>query len=67
MPEQNFTRASAILLKTAGVPDINTDTPVVETFTDAGEKLTLNLGGTTGTVYTHARWVSLEEIKAGIS
>jgi len=67
MPEQNFTRSAAIVLKTSGVPVIDQDTPVVESATDAGEKLTLNLGGTTGTVYTVARWLSVDELRAGLT
>jgi len=67
MPEQNFTRSAALILRSGGAPNIDQDTPVVESATDAGEKLTINLGGTTGTVYTHARWLSVDEVRAGIS
>jgi len=67
MPEQNFTRAAKLVLRSGGVPDNDRDTPVVITPTAAGEKLTINLGGTTGTCYTHARWLSPAELSSGIT
>lgn len=67
LPTQNFSRTSAIRLRANGVPVIDEDTPVLESAVDAGEKPTINLGGTTGTIFTIARFTTLAELAAGLS
>jgi hypothetical protein len=49
-------RAMSISLRSNGMPSISDDPPVCDIGVDTGEKITANLGGTTGTIYTIARW-----------
>lgn len=67
LPQQNFTRSASIRLRANGMPDELADKPILNSAVDAGEKPTIDLGGTTGTIYTIARFLTLAELRAGIS
>lgn len=58
----NIVRSQAIVLRANGVPDSNEDPPLVATPVDGGEKVVVNLGGTTGTIYTIAVWTPEEDL-----
>lgn len=58
----NIARAMAISLRTNGVPNIDQDPPIAEAGVEGGEKAVVNLGGTTGTIYTVARWTPADEL-----
>lgn len=54
-----ITRSMAVSLRTNGVPNVNEDTPIAQVGVLPGEKIAVNIGGTTGTVYTIARLTPL--------
>lgn len=56
-------RGAALLLRSNGVPSLADDAPLVEVAVTGGEKNVVSLGGTTGTVYTHARFTPLDELE----
>lgn len=51
---ENIVRGQVLPLRTSGVPNINEDPPQVEIAVLGGEKIVVNLGGTTGTIHTVA-------------
>jgi len=57
--QRNVARSLAIPLRTNGVPNVDQDPPLLEFVVGGGEKLLIALGGTTGTIYTIARWVPI--------
>lgn len=50
----NVVRGQVIPLRTNGVPNINEDPPMFSLVVNGGEKIVVNLGGTTGTIQTVA-------------
>lgn len=50
----NIIRNQVIPLRTNGVPNTNEDPPQIELAVLGGEKIVVNLGGTTGTIHTIA-------------
>lgn len=58
----NIARSLAISLRANGLPSIVDDPPVVDMAVAGGERIILNLGGTTGTVYTIAEFTPLEDL-----
>jgi len=66
LPMINFTRAILLPLRAGGVPNINEDNPIVSVIVQAGERPTINLGGTTGTIFTIAMFKTAAEIAAGL-
>lgn len=50
----NLLRSQVIPLRTNGVPNVNEDPPAFSVLAEGGEKVVVNLGGTTGTIHTVA-------------
>lgn len=55
-------RAQVVPLKANGIPLIDEDLPLMEEVVVGGEKIVVNLGGTTGTVHTLAVFTPLEDL-----
>lgn len=58
----NIVRSQVIPLRTNGVPNVNEDAPQIEMVVEGGEKVVVNIGGTTGTVHTIAVYTPPEEL-----
>jgi len=51
---ENIVRGQAIPLRANGVPNSEEDPPIVVGEFEGGEKIVINIGGTTGSVFTMA-------------
>jgi len=58
----NILRNQVIPLKANGIPIVNEDMPMMEEAVVGGEKIVVNLGGTTGTIHTLAVFTPLEDL-----
>ena len=58
----NVVRAQVIPLKTNGIPIVSDDEPLVSEPVGGGEKVVVNLGGTTGTIHTLAVFTPVDEL-----
>lgn len=67
MGGRQVSRATALKLRTNGVPNVSDDGPVLQFGVNAGQRPVIDIGGTTGTVYTVARHFTLEEVEAGLA
>lgn len=59
---ENIVRAQVVPLRTSGVPSIQDDPPLASVPVAGGEKVVVNIGGTTGTVHTIAEHIPLDEL-----
>lgn len=66
MGGRQASRAISIPLRTNGVPNVDQDNPVLLQAVDSGPRPVLDLGGTTGTVFTIARFFTAAEVEAGL-
>lgn len=60
--EANKVRNQVVPLKTNGIPNVNEDAPVMEELVAGGEKIVVNLGGTTGTIHTVCLFTPEDEL-----
>lgn len=58
----NIVRAQVVPLRTNGVPNVNEDEPQISAPVGGGEKIVLNIGGTTGTVHSIAVFTPVDEL-----
>lgn len=58
----NVVRNQVIPLRTNGIPNINEDPPTIQMAVLGGEKVAVNIGGTTGTVHTIAEFIPEEDL-----
>lgn len=65
-PGRQTARTIAIKLRANGVPNVDQDSPVFSLPVQAGTRPVVNLGGTTGTIFTVARFFDVQEIEAGL-
>lgn len=58
----NIVRNQVIPLRTNGIPNASDDPPTISMTVFGGEKVAVNIGGTTGTVHTLAEFVPEEDL-----
>lgn len=58
----NVVRNQVIPLRTSGIPNTSDDPPTIQMAVFGGEKIAVNIGGTTGTVHTLAEFIPAEDL-----
>lgn len=61
--DRNVVRAQVIPLRANGIPNSEEDPPAIAEIVEGGEKIVINIGGTTGTVHTSAVFIPEEDIE----
>jgi hypothetical protein len=59
---ENIVRNQVIPLRANGVPNVSDDPPAASAPVGGGEKIVVNLGGTTGTIHTKAVFTPEDEL-----